>query len=78
MLIKSYPACGPSCQAFLVYVIALLQQERADMLHGLGSIVQGAGQQDSQSFRGALQAVGFALHDEDSDSASASADDEDD
>ena len=79
VLIKSYPACGPSCRAFLVYVVALMQQGRADMLlHGLGSIVQGAGQQDSQSFRGALQAVGFALHDDDSDSASASADDEDD
>ncbi len=78
VLVRSYPACGPSCQAFLVYVIALLQQGRADVLRGLGSIVQGAGQQDSQSFRGALQAVGFALHDDDSDSASASADDEDD
>jgi len=83
VLIKSYPACGPSCQAFLFFVLALMQQGRAGLLHGLGSIVQGAGQQDSQSFRGALHAVGFAVHDENSDSASAnsdsaSADDEDD
>jgi len=83
VLSKSYPACGLSCQAFLFFVLALMQQDRVGVLHVLDSIVQGAGQQDSQSFRGALRAVGFAVHDEDSDSASAnsesaSAGDEDD
>jgi len=61
----SYPACGPSCQAFLGCVIALLRQGRADVLRVQNSDVQGAGQQDGQSFRGALRAVGFAVDDDD-------------
>ncbi len=56
----SYPACGPSCGAFLVFVVALLQQGRAGVLRLHGSVDQGEGLQDDQSFRVALQAVGFA------------------
>jgi hypothetical protein len=59
----SYPACGPSCQAFLGFAIALLQQGRAGVLRVDNSIVMGAGEHDSHRFWGALQAVGFALHD---------------
>jgi len=49
--------------ASLNFVAALLQQGRAGVLR-LGDVVQGAGQQDGQNFRGALQAVGFPLRDE--------------
>jgi len=59
----SYPAFGPSCQAFLGFAIALLQQGRAGVLRVDDSIVMGAGEHDSHRFWGALQAVGFALHD---------------
>ncbi len=57
----SYPARGPSFQAFLDFVIALLRQDRADMLRIHGSIVRGAGQQVSQGFKGALYAMGLSL-----------------
>ncbi len=66
-LCTSYPACGPSCGAFLGFVVALLQQGRARVLRLRNSVVQGAGQHDGQKFRGALQAVGFQLRDDDSD-----------
>jgi len=56
----SYLACGPSCQAFLCFAIALLQQGRPDVLCSWTRAVKGVGQQDAQRFRGALQAVGFA------------------
>jgi hypothetical protein len=59
----SYPACGPSCQAFLGFATALLQQGRAGVLCVDNSIVEGAGKHDSHRFWGALQAVGFALPD---------------
>ncbi len=59
----SYPTCGPSCQAFLGFAIALLQHGRADVLWADNSLVTGAEHEDSQRFRGALQAVGFALCD---------------
>ncbi len=62
-LANSYPAPGLSCVASLNFVAALLQQGRAGVLR-LGDVVQGAGQQDGQNFRGALQAVGFPLRDE--------------
>jgi len=61
VLTDSYPARGPSGQAFLAFLIALLQQDRADVLRVRGSIGRGAGNHDSQSFRGALHTVGFAL-----------------
>jgi hypothetical protein len=57
----SHPACGPSRGAFLGFVVALLQQGRGGVLHLRGGVDQGAGLQDDQSFRVALQAVGFAL-----------------
>jgi hypothetical protein len=63
-LSTSYPACGPSCQAFLGFALALLQQGRADVLCVRNSIVEGAGQQDGQRFRAALEAVGVALCDD--------------
>ena len=66
-LSTSYPACGPSCQAFMGFALALLQQGRADVLCVPNSIVEGAGQQDDQRFRAALEAVGIELCD-DSDS----------
>jgi len=66
-LTTAYPAPGPSCQNFLGFVIALLQQGRAEVLHLQYSVVQGAGQQDGQRFRGALQAVGFARRGDDGD-----------
>jgi len=75
-LTTAYPACGPSCQAFLGFVIALLRQGRADVLRVRDSVVQGAGQQDGQSFRGALQAMGLALRDDDGDGAHMDAEDE--
>jgi hypothetical protein len=59
----SYPACGPSCQAFLGFATALLQQGRAGVLRVDRSPVMGAGEHDSHRFWGALQAVGFALLD---------------
>ncbi len=65
VLATSYPACGPSCGAFLGFVVALLQQGRGGVLRLRTSFVQGAGQADGQNFRGALQAVGFAVHDDD-------------
>jgi len=43
----------------------LLQQGRAGVLRPSNSAVQGAGRQDGQSFRVALQAVGFAAAAED-------------
>ena len=64
-LITSYPARGPSCGAFLGFVVALLQQGRAGVLDLQDSVVQGAGRHDGQNFRGALQAVGFPLCDDD-------------
>jgi len=67
VLVTSYPAPGPSCGAFLAFVVALLKQGRAGVLRLENSVVQGAGQQDGQNFRGALQATGFALHEDDSD-----------
>ncbi len=73
----SYPAPGPSCVAFLTFVAALLQQGRAGVLRLHNSAVQGAGQHDGQNFRGALQAVGFPLQDDDSDDDSDSACDSD-
>ena len=62
-LVNSYPACGPSCVAFLIFVAALLQQGRAGVLCLRDNELQGAGQHDGQNFRGALQAVGFPLCD---------------
>ncbi len=67
VLLTSYPALGSSCGAFLGFVTALLQQGRAGVLRLQGSVVRGAGEHDGQSFRGALQAVGFALADDDDD-----------
>jgi hypothetical protein len=68
-LVTSLPACGSSWGAFLAFVTfhALLQQGRAGVLRLRDSVVLDAGQQDGQSFRGALQAVGFALHGVDGD-----------
>jgi len=63
-LSTSYPACGPSCQAFLGFALALLQQGRAEVLRVRKSIFRGAGQQDGQRFRAALEAVGIALCDD--------------
>jgi hypothetical protein len=75
-LTTAYPACGPSCQAFLGFVSNLLRQGRADVLRVRDSVVQGAGQQDGQSFRDVLQAVGFALCDDDDDGAHVDAENE--
>jgi len=65
VLRASYPALGPSCGAFLGFVLALLQQRRPDVLGMFDSIITGAGRQDSLCFRAALRAVGYPLHDED-------------
>jgi hypothetical protein len=74
-LITSYPAPGPSCQALLFFVVALLQQGLADVLRLSGSIIQGAEQQDGQNFRGALQAVGFRCVIDNGDGAHVDAED---
>ncbi len=66
-LATSYPATGSSCGAFLAFVHALLQQGRAGVLRLRDSVVEGTGQHDCRRFRGALQAVGFPLHDLDGD-----------
>ena len=57
----SYPASGPSCRACLGFALDLLQRGRPDVLELTGSAVEGAGQQDSSRFRGALQVAGFPL-----------------
>jgi len=62
----SFPALGPSCGAVLVFVIALLQQGRSDVLVLADCVIFGAGRQDSRDFRGALRAVGYPLSEADS------------
>jgi hypothetical protein len=57
----SYPASGPSCRACLGFALDLLQRGRPDVLQLTGSADEGAGQQDSSRFRGALQVAGFLL-----------------
>jgi len=66
-LSASYPAPGPSRAAFLGFAVALLQRGRGGVLRVHRSAAQGAGRQDGQSFRAALQAAGFALRDDDDD-----------
>jgi len=57
----SYPVRGPSFQAFLEFVFALLHQNRAGVLRIHGRFVRGAGQRGFQRVRVALYAVGFEL-----------------
>jgi len=57
----SYPVRGPSFQAFLEFVFALLHQNRAGVLRIHGRFVRGAGQRGFQRVRVALCAVGFEL-----------------
>jgi hypothetical protein len=64
-LFTSYPASGPSCLAFLGFVGSLLQQGRPGVLELVVSVVGGEGRRDGRNFRAALQAVGFALTEDD-------------
>jgi len=66
LLWTSYPVLGPSCQAFVEFVITLLRQGRHDVLELDRAAVQGEGQVDSRKFRAALEAVGYPLSEADS------------
>ncbi len=60
-LFTSFPVPGPSCGAFLGFIVALLQQGRPHVLKLEDSVVKDVGQCDSRDFRTALRAVGYPL-----------------
>ncbi len=60
----AYPAPGASGAAFMEFALALLRRGRGGVLRVPGA-VQGAGQQGSQGFDGALHTIGYELGDDD-------------